>query len=142
MNGANVERSCITLVLVDIYARASNAGDVSERNFFFQAEDGIRVPLVTGVQTCALPICLGRRGTSERYRRVGDVPFHVEGCGDTNADLSRGLDFGSRRVGDGNDLDGRYRSVHQEALVGGGNDTRLAGGDDREIGSAACRERV
>src|SRR6266536_4216936 len=23
----------------------------------FQAEDGIRVPLVTGVQTCALPIC-------------------------------------------------------------------------------------
>src|SRR5207247_11346350 len=25
--------------------------------FFFQAEDGIRDPLVTGVQTCALPIC-------------------------------------------------------------------------------------
>ena len=25
--------------------------------FFFQAEDGIRVSLVTGVQTCALPIC-------------------------------------------------------------------------------------
>src|SRR5438105_5478915 len=25
-------------------------------NFFFQAEDGIRYPLVTGVQTCALPI--------------------------------------------------------------------------------------
>src|SRR6266536_3216829 len=24
--------------------------------FFFQAEDGIRYPLVTGVQTCALPI--------------------------------------------------------------------------------------
>src|SRR5207247_5598812 len=26
------------------------------RHFFFQAEDGIRDPLVTGVQTCALPI--------------------------------------------------------------------------------------
>jgi len=26
--------------------------------FFFQAEDGIRDDLVTGVQTCALPICL------------------------------------------------------------------------------------
>src|SRR5216683_6312091 len=26
--------------------------------FFFQAEDGIRVLIVTGVQTCALPICL------------------------------------------------------------------------------------
>src|SRR5438105_15775631 len=28
--------------------------------FFFQAEDGIRDPLVTGVQTCALPISGGR----------------------------------------------------------------------------------
>src|SRR5438105_11840438 len=28
--------------------------------FFFQAEDGIRDPLVTGVQTCALPISHGR----------------------------------------------------------------------------------
>src|SRR6266536_5891495 len=27
--------------------------------FFFQAEDGIRDPLVTGVQTCALPISKG-----------------------------------------------------------------------------------
>src|SRR6266536_4986286 len=29
--------------------------------FFFPAEDGIRVPLVTGVQTCALPICFTAR---------------------------------------------------------------------------------
>src|SRR5207247_5907132 len=28
---------------------------------FFQAEDGIRDPLVTGVQTCALPICCQER---------------------------------------------------------------------------------
>src|SRR5205823_10111952 len=27
--------------------------------FFFQAEDGIRAKLVTGVQTCALPISIG-----------------------------------------------------------------------------------
>src|SRR5260370_26391567 len=27
--------------------------------FFFQAEDGIRDSSVTGVQTCALPICFG-----------------------------------------------------------------------------------
>src|SRR5256885_10360838 len=38
------------------------AARVSMRNcvgsfFFFQAEDGIRVYKVTGVQTCALPIC-------------------------------------------------------------------------------------
>src|SRR5467141_3960197 len=30
--------------------------------FFFQAEDGIRDSSVTGVQTCALPIWLRRRG--------------------------------------------------------------------------------
>src|SRR5207247_4704715 len=29
--------------------------------FFFQAEDGIRDPLVTGVQTCALPISSSRK---------------------------------------------------------------------------------
>src|SRR5256885_3250347 len=28
-----------------------------DRSFFFQAEDGIRDYKVTGVQTCALPIC-------------------------------------------------------------------------------------
>ena len=33
--------------------------------FFFQAEDGIRDDLVTGVQTCALPIL--RSLTSDRY---------------------------------------------------------------------------
>src|SRR2546422_11416481 len=32
--------------------------------FFFQAEDGIRDVAVTGVQTCALPICHG--GSSKR----------------------------------------------------------------------------
>src|SRR5216683_6843140 len=31
--------------------------------FFFQAEDGIRDLIVTGVQTCALPICIFRRQT-------------------------------------------------------------------------------
>src|SRR5258708_31130364 len=33
-----------------------SSGEVSSI-FFFQAEDGIRDDLVTGVQTCALPIC-------------------------------------------------------------------------------------
>src|SRR6266496_4385210 len=35
--------------------------------FFFQAEDGIRDLYVTGVQTCALPICwLGFGGCTDR----------------------------------------------------------------------------
>src|SRR5207244_10631894 len=36
--------------------------------FFFQAEDGIRDDLVTGVQTCALPISPGRR--TKGMRRI------------------------------------------------------------------------
>src|SRR2546427_6930279 len=36
--------------------------------FFFQAEDGIRDLTVTGVQTCALPICL-RRGASRQTEK-------------------------------------------------------------------------
>src|SRR5690606_39334400 len=37
--------------------------------FFFQAEDGIRDFHVTGVQTCALPICSIRSTTSVSPRR-------------------------------------------------------------------------
>src|SRR5207302_5069563 len=37
--------------------------------FFFQAEDGIRDFHVTGVQTCALPICLRLRSRRPKARR-------------------------------------------------------------------------
>src|SRR3989442_8533377 len=40
--------------------------------FFFQAEDGIRDADVTGVQTCALPIC--RRRRSSRPKGSGCPP--------------------------------------------------------------------
>src|SRR5256714_204848 len=36
--------------------------------FFFQAEDGIRDKLVTGVQTCALPICFSASAVVEKPR--------------------------------------------------------------------------
>src|SRR5207244_5798028 len=38
--------------------------------FFFQAEDGIRDDLVTGVQTCALPISAAQRREQEEARAV------------------------------------------------------------------------
>src|SRR5688572_32652922 len=45
--------------------------------FFFQAEDGIRDLTVTGVQTCALPICVARyfpgRRVAGRDRPLGGV---------------------------------------------------------------------
>ena len=39
--------------------------------FFFQAEDGIRDYKVTGVQTCALPICMWRRVLCSGERQWG-----------------------------------------------------------------------
>src|SRR2546421_1681453 len=57
------------------------ASDVSNMFFFFfQAEDGIRDLIVTGVQTCALPISLGRaehaadRRAAAPARRVARDP--------------------------------------------------------------------
>src|SRR5439155_9369008 len=40
--------------------------------FFFQAEDGIRDGHVTGVQTCALPICSCRDGAFRDPTHEGD----------------------------------------------------------------------
>src|SRR2546430_7594821 len=45
--------------------------------FFFQAEDGIRDLTVTGVQTCALPICLRQH----QLRRTSPRPDHNPGWG-------------------------------------------------------------
>src|SRR5689334_17435318 len=42
--------------------------------FFFQAEDGIRDGTVTGVQTCALPICQGRLAQPRGYLTVTVAP--------------------------------------------------------------------
>src|SRR5256885_2855460 len=57
-----------------IVSRASRTPDQSELAwcwalFFFQAEDGIRDYKVTGVQTCALPICAF--GACLRPLRIG-----------------------------------------------------------------------
>src|SRR5205807_9622435 len=43
--------------------------------FFFQAEDGIRVYKVTGVQTCALPISASRTSSSRRASPSWPPPF-------------------------------------------------------------------
>src|SRR5207249_8443618 len=52
--------------------------------FFFQAEDGIRDRNVTGVQTCALPIWIMRKGEFAIHPGVMRITFHdpvpTEGC--------------------------------------------------------------
>src|SRR3712207_6860150 len=45
----------------------------SFRFFFFQAEDGIRDIGVTGVQTCALPICAAGEPEPRGVRRIQPV---------------------------------------------------------------------
>src|SRR5437588_2492376 len=48
--------------------------------FFFQAEDGIRDHCVTGVQTCALPICQIRIADDailRHYHNRGILPFEI-----------------------------------------------------------------
>src|SRR5205823_12090958 len=49
--------------------------------FFFQAEDGIRDKLVTGVQTCALPIF---RLSPMRRRWLGRPPISAPSSAPTN----------------------------------------------------------
>ena len=52
-------------------------------NFFFQAEDGIRAYKVTGVQTCALPICSDMRLTpvAERLSELlGQAVVKCDDC--------------------------------------------------------------
>src|SRR5690348_18392127 len=82
--------------------------------FFFQAEDGIRDGRVTGVQTCALPICR-------------PPPYCLSGPKDHN-DLETMREERdepeTRDFDDGDCLDGgRVRAC-------------------REIGRASCRERA
>src|SRR5258708_26839520 len=75
--------------------------------FFFQAEDGIRDDLVTGVQTCALPISATLAGAiptllnpSYREREIG---YQLENSGAafliTDAPLLENVRSEERRVG-------------------------------------------
>src|SRR5256885_12480532 len=87
--------------------------------FFFQAEDGIRDYKVTGVQTCALPICPCTSttwgGSADRSRPRSRAPPGTRDC-------HRGLAPDC--------VDRSDRS--------GGHGVRAP----REIGRASCRERV
>src|SRR5207249_5661695 len=64
--------------------------------FFFQAEDGIRDRNVTGVQTCALPICSGEAALKVTWPNLrlgrGTFPYKckcVSGTAKTSAGSGR-----------------------------------------------------
>src|SRR5207248_7824825 len=88
--------------------------------FFFQAEDGIRDRTVTGVQTCALPICVqgcyigtNATGTAASANGTGGIRINASGI------TIGGTSAGSRNVISGNALTPNV-----------------------QIGRASCRERV
>src|SRR5438105_8438401 len=67
--------------------------------FFFQAEDGIRDPLATGVQTCALPIscALGDFGCGSCAAHLPLNPFTVvDADGSLRGNLLRKKTIGGR----------------------------------------------
>src|SRR3712207_7545823 len=84
--------------------------------FFFQAEDGIRDIGVTGVQTCALPICEG----------------HVEGVDGPEPGAHR-LDRGSAVEGPGLVQRARPEVVEVRRVV-------LTRSEERRVGKE-CRSR-
>src|SRR5437764_3074630 len=87
---------------------------------FFQAEDGIRATSVTGVQTCALPICrqdwgrwIDRKRNCSRgaaagcHHDVGSAEGSRRGNGERGGDLS-----------DAGDVNVRHRYRSEERRVG------------------------
>src|SRR5438034_2601320 len=113
--------------------------------FFFQAEDGIRDHCVTGVQTCALPICQGdsrrrRRGRvhARRRRRAGALRRAAR------ADRPRrGGSRAGRRGGAAQGQGGAQAGAPDEAARGGGGGGGGGGGEaeGREEEVAAVSQR-
>src|SRR2546429_3929888 len=87
--------------------------------FFFQAEDGIRDVAVTGVQTCALPIC----------QRIGPEGY-VCAMALLKSPSSNGLRANIRP---------RTHLIVSSRLV---SILQISGSTATQIGRASCRERV
>src|SRR5688572_31802935 len=62
--------------------------------FFFQAEDGIRDLTVTGVQTCALPICFVWNELADWYLESGKARLQArpeQAGGTADAEVARAV---------------------------------------------------
>src|SRR5262249_58795970 len=95
--------------------------------FFFQAEDGIRDWSVTGVQTCALPIChlqmplvlvyreLGQQGAEGSLRIADETQIDL---GPPAELLTPHIDLDDRRLLGKELLVREVRTDHQEEIAG------------------------
>src|SRR5258708_5934824 len=93
--------------------------------FFFQAEDGIRDDLVTGVQTCALPILCG----------VGLIPVRRIKAWRGRAGANQGVHRGAQQQ-DQNDGSVALLGFHRRAIL---NENRR---HKDGLGSASFRPRI
>src|SRR5205823_2392867 len=93
-----------------------------------QAEDGIRDKLVTGVQTCALPIYTGNsgRGTSQTLRKDARAGRTGPGCRGGERAWPAGPQWGRQD----------HRRAHPDDAF-----TARRRASAGEIGRASCRER-
>src|SRR2546429_8959835 len=106
--------------------------------FFFQAEDGIRDVAVTGVQTCALPICylfeeLDRQGvlTSDFFLDEKKFLHGIDGNPD------------SQRMGHFQEALAQARQLAQDRLHGNSQDDEglfALRSEERRVGKE-CRSR-
>src|SRR2546423_2464118 len=85
-NGGGEKRIWRNNDLADLEAKLRQCGReapkiIAFESVFFQAEDGIRDKLVTGVQTCALPICRVRAQAQAVEDERIEAAQHVERAG-------------------------------------------------------------
>src|SRR5690554_7785435 len=95
MVGGQMTYECEVTTAVNFVQR-SNGANV----FFFQAEDGIRDADVTGVQTCALPICKPRFRTNWR-RSYWPGNFALGRRSKSRSEerrVGKSVDLGGRRI--------------------------------------------
>src|SRR5690606_39666612 len=92
--------------------------------FFFQAEDGIRDFHVTGVQTCALPICKRESAKYKIDRRLGENIWGRPKSPVNRREYGPGQ-HGQRRKGKLSDFGVQLRAKQKI-----------------KIGRASCREKV
>src|SRR5256885_14075669 len=99
--------------------------------FFFQAEDGIRDYKVTGVQTCALPICRAE-ASSHSFGLAVRIPL---GASKRNAPL---VEAAMTALNVAEAAERQFKDRQQAALT----TARLTEANAQQIGRASCRERV